>query len=399
MIAQSNVTHMIVGKDLDLLSASGTRDDLAVGQIGVFLVGSKTAKTDALASGDRFTIVYRNSKGVLIETPVIDYDTVKEKSAVEYTAPSQKVVAVGYNGTSGSIDVEDNNDYVFHIFFKDNSTTFAKGTPVKFAAYRSSDSATQVEIADGLAENFNKNFARENPKLIKAEVIVSASGAAITGTGDLTVKNGSKYVVAATDADAELTVGDYIRFGTNTSAPVYKVTAIDATNNIITLHMPYQGDSETVAEADANVVTSADAASANAGVLLTGLPITASFDPGIIRYDVVEFNVELKDDFGSTNIEELSAASVGAGTYWEVAQNEWFLKGNRGEPWRLGNYPKTVVLEATEGKVYDQISFNYVDYNARTVDRHVGSFGTVMIATEDEDSSTIHTDLKTVLGI
>jgi hypothetical protein len=399
MIAQSNVTHMLVGKDLDIAGTSDTRDNLSEGQIGVFLVGSNTAKTDALASGDKFTVAYKNAQGVVTETPVIEYDNIRNKSAVAYTAPTQRSRAIGYDGSSGSIDAINNNDYVAHLFWYDNSKTFGYGKPVKFAAYRSSDSATQVEIATGLASNFNKNFSREKPSIIKAEILLSDAGTAITGTGTLDVVNGSKYITAGTDADAVVSVGDYLRFGTSTSDPTYKVVAIDTTSEIITLNMPYQGDTETVAEASAEYVASADAASASAGVKLTALPLTESFDPGVIRYDVTEFTLELQEDFGSTTLSELSKPSVGSGTYWEVAQNQWFLKGNRGEPWRVGNYPKNVVLDATSGKTYDQIAFNYVDRNARTIDRQVGSYGTVMIATEDESGSTVHTDLKTVLGI
>jgi hypothetical protein len=407
MISQSNVTHMLVGKDTDLLTAAETRNDLAVGQIGVFLVGSKTAKTDALSAGDRFTVAYKNSKGVVVETPVIEYDYIKDKSAVTYTAPTQRSRAIGYNGTSGSIDAINNNEYVTHIFWRDNSKTFGRGIPVKFAAYYSSDSATQIEIADGLAVNFNKNFARENPPIIKAEILLSDAGAAVTGTGNLKVVNGSKYVQAISpdggttppNAGAVLSVGGYLRFGTATTDPVYKVTAIDTVNEIITLNMPYQGDSEVVAEASAEYIASAAAASAAAGVKLTALPLTDDFQAGVIRYDVTEFTIELKDEFGSTTLSELAAPSVGAGTYWEVAQNEWFLKGNRGEPFRVADYPVENVLEATSGKVYDQVTFSYVDKNARSIDSLVSSFGNVMIATEDESVSTVHTDLKTVLGL
>ena len=93
MIAQGNVTHMLVGKDLDMLANTGTRDSLATGQIGVFKVGSKTATgANALSAGDRVTIVTKNSAGVLVETPVIEYN-IKSKSAVDYAA-AQRVQLV-----------------------------------------------------------------------------------------------------------------------------------------------------------------------------------------------------------------------------------------------------------------------------------------------------------------
>lgn len=404
MIAQANVTHMLVGKDLNILANTSTRDDLAVGQIGVFLVGSTTAKTDALSAGQRYTIAFKNAKGVVIETPVITYGDEKSKVAVDYAAPAQQVSAIGFNGTSGSIAVSNSTNYVFHTFYKDSSKMFGgHGEPVKFAAYYSDASATQVEIASGLAENFNKNFAKENPKVIKAEVNINNAGAVITGTGNVTAVNGSKYLTAATDANAVVAIGDYIRLGTAAGAAVtdaaYKVVSFPSGGQYIEIDMPFQGASATYTEANCDYVAAATAASADCGVRLTALAMTSEFQAGVIRYDVTTFTIDLKDEFGSTTYTDVTKASKGSGSYWEVAQNEWFLKGNRGETWRVGRYPKDITLEATSGKTYDQISVEYKTSNSQTIDRKVDAFGSILIATEDASSGAIYASLKTVLGI
>jgi hypothetical protein len=417
MIGQSNVTHMLVGKDLNLLANTGKRANLATGQLGVFLVGSETAlgtgATD-LAAGDRFTIATKNSAGVIVETPVIEYNNIIAKTVAAYAAPAQRVRAIGYNGTSGSIDVIDSANYVAHIFFKDNSSTFAQCPPVKFGAYAASADATQAEIAAGLVNNFNKNFKRENPKLIKAEVLLSDAGVATSG-GTAAWVNGSKYVTiaesagAAADAGkydtdgATIVAGDYIRFGTATTAPCYLVTAITGggtASAILTLDTPYQGTSAaTKAANEMEVIVAADAAAANAGVLLTALATTASFQPGVIRYDFTEFDLQLGSEVGATTQSVVTNPSLGSGTYWEVAQNEWFLKGNRGEAWRVGSYPKDISLEATSGKTYNQISVSYATNNARTIDRTVASFGTVLLAIESPSAGAAYAQLVDVLNI
>ena len=400
MIGQSNVTHMLVGKDLNILGATSKRTDLAVGQIGVFLVGSQTARTTALTAGSRFQIVTKNSKGVIVQTPVIEYNGISGKFAVDYVAPVQESKVIGYNGASGAIVASNNANYVARIFYQDDSKDFGYGVPVKFASHLSSGSATQLEIANGLASNFIKNFKREEPKILKAEILSAAVGVAMTGTGTLTVVNGSKYAVASTAADAVATVGSYIRIGgTTTSTPVYKVVAIDTTNEIITFSTPYQGVSEVVTQANTLSITAVAGAGAAAGVKVTALPLTSSFNPGVIRYGVVHFDLELGSEFGATDTSSVSVGSHGSGSYWEIAQNEWFLKGNRGEAWRVGSYPKDLSLEATSGKTYDQISINYATYGAKTIDRNVGSFGSVMIAIEDASSGAVYASLKTVLGI
>jgi hypothetical protein len=405
MIAQSNVTHMLVGKDLNILANTGTRADLATGQIGVFKVGSKVAVgTSALSAGDRFTIATKNSKGVLVETPVIEYSNVSSKQAVDYAAATQASVAIGFNGTAGSIDDQNSTTYVSHIYWYDNSKTFGYGKPVKFATYLSGAAATQVEIAAGLTANFNKNFSRETPKLIKAEVLINNAGLALgTGVDTITLKNGSKYFTATNIDDATtnaaLAVGDYLRIGTAVTDPCYKVVAIDTVNNIGTLDTPYQGADYSALDPSFERIAAATAATSDAGVKLTALATTGSFQPGVIKYDVTNFEVELKSEFGSTNLTVLTNGNTGSGTYWEVAENEWFLKGNRGEAWRVGTYPKEISLEATSGKTYDQISISYATYGAKTIDRTVGSFGAVLIATEDASSGNIYASLKTVLGI
>ena len=407
MIAQSNVTTMLVGKDLNILANTGTRSDLATGQIGVFLVGKKTANgAGVLATGSRFTIATKNTKGVIVETPDIVYRNITSKNAVDYADSTQRTSTIGFNGTSGSIDAANSTDYVSHVFWYDNSKTFGYGKPVKFAAYRSSTSATVAEIAAGLTQNFNKNFARENPKLIKAEVLINSAGTIVpTGAGTIDFTNGSKYVKFNTDITnatgaAALKIGDYLKVATGTTVPAYKVVAIDTVGNIATLDTPYQGvTSLATVNATAKIVLAATAATAASGVKLTALPTTDDFQAGVIRYDITEFDLELQAGFGATDQSVLTTPSLGSGTYWEVAENEWFLKGNRGEAWRVGAYPKENILEATSGKTYDQISLSYATYGSRTLDRNTGSFGSVMIATEDANSGSVYASLKTALGI
>ncbi len=422
MIAQSNVTHMLVGKDDDIATSSETRDDLIVGQIGVFLAGSTVAKTDALSAGERYTIAYKNAKGVVIETPVITYGNEASKNADLYSAPVQQTSAIGYNGTTGSIAVSNSTNYVMHVFYKDSSKTFGgHGEPVKFAAYYSDASATQAEIATGLVENFNKNFAKENPQVLKAEILSADDGTvnAATAGADFThlqFTNGSKYVIGllagvpAKGSDEKIdtiVAGDYIRNGTATTVPVYKITAVtdgtgttpNGTPLIITLSEAYQGDDAITAVGSTEYSTAAEIAAADSGVKISALATTSEFQPGVIRYDVTTFTVDLKEEFGATDYTNLTAAFKGSGAYWDVAQTEWFLKGNRGETWRVGRYPKDITLDATSGKTYDYITVEYKTSDAKTIDRNLDAFGTILIATEDASAATPHDALKTVLGI
>lgn len=408
MIAQSNVTHMLVGKNIAILSAGATRDSLAIGQIGVFLAGSQGATASALAAGNKFTIAYRNAEGVVIETPVIEYNNVFNKSAVAYQAPTHQVLAIGFNGTDGKIDAKNNTDYVLHIFWSDNSANFSEITQVKFAAYASGASATQLEIANGLIKNLRKQFSREPIKPFIAELITSDAGDPIdTGVVGLKFTKGSKLVSVSTNGDIDaatpnsttaLAAGAYLRVGTEETDPVYKIASIDTTADTLLLEDAYQGESIELEDDEMLQVSATDVGAGDMGVKISALPISNGLQPGIFRYDQIRFDIQLKDSFGDTKLTEVVAPTKGSGSYGEVAEIQWFLKGNRGEPWRQGNYPKTVVLDATPGVSYDMISFDYVDYNARTLDRQVGSFGSVLIAAETGNQD-LDGSLKTVLGI
>lgn len=400
MIAQANVTHIFVGKDDDLATSSETRDSLIAGQIGVFKVGSTVATTSALSAGDRFTIVYKRVDGALIESPVISYSNIVSKDAESTpVAEAQGVRAVGFNGTAGSIDVANGEDYVLHYEWDDATKTTSRGKPTKFLAYRSSASATQVEIGAGLVANSVANNSKEKYPVVIADLLINNAGAAITGAPtSITVNKGSKTVAWTGTDPTNIAAGDYIRIGgTAVTNVCYPVASIDTAANTITLGYAYQGDSATVLIANVEVIVAATAATADAGVKLTGQVMP--FKAGKLKYAPVYFRFwKVGEGFGSTTVSEVTVPSKGKGTYKEVAEVEWFLRGNRGEAYRVADYPVDYTPDAISGKTYQQIVVAYKDLSTFTLDRDVASIGAVLIATENESASTVHTDLKTVLG-
>jgi len=404
MIAQANVSHIVIGKDDDLATSSETRADLIAGQIGVFLVGSLVAKTTALTAGQRFQIVYKRVDGAIIESPVIDYSNISQKNAVGTpVAEAQGVRALGFNGTSGSIDVANGEDYVVHYNWNDNTKTFGRGLPTKFLAYRSSSAATQIEIAGGIVENAVANNSREVYPVVVADLLINSAGLALgTGVDTITLNKGSK-LFTATDIDdatgnAALAVGDYLRIGTAVTDVCYEITAINTTTNTGTLAYAYQGANYAAVDTAFERVAAATAATADAGVTLTGQIMP--FKAGKLKYSPVFFKFwKIGEGFGATTVSEVTVPSKGVGTYKEVAEVEWFLRGNRGESYRIADYPVDYTPDAISGKTYQQITLSYKDLSTTTLDRDVASFGAVLIETEAESASTVHTDLKTALGI
>lgn len=501
MLGQKNKTHIVVGKDLALLTASQTRADLAAGKIGVFKNGSVNATVSALSAGDSFKIVYMNVDGKIIESPVYQYNHLKQKNAVNYVAGTEQKTYVGYNGTAGSITVANSDVYHIHLTRKDWSATWGEHGNIKLAAaYESDASATQTEIADALVTNASKTFQTEKRKsgvlvtkvgrinaatvtasndFVNAVKIVNneaklvgsaqitftgTSGTAnVTGVGGLTkvatfgdsladtaadfvtshedayaavgitITNPSGAIVLFTPANAytyfanpvvanatgdlagtvnqafeyatntDLAVGDYVRIGaTSTTATaltsnVYKVLAISG--NTATLDIPVVEATASIAAAGGyiEVIPAATAAAANWGLMFQSEAV--KFVPGMFKYQNVTFDVTLSEAFGSTLITDATAAYKGIGTYKEVAEVEWELRGNRGEGYKVASFPVSLNLNATSGKTYDLIYLHFEDDSTVRFDGKSTSFHSMLIATEDESSYTAHTTLKTVFGI
>ena len=426
MLGQKNITHVVVGKDTAPVAENATRAGMTVGQIGVFKAGSTTAinGTTDLAAGDRFKVVFKDVDGNLVESPLISYDNITAKNAVAYAADAEQKTYIGYNGTTGSIAVANSDEYYIHLDRKDSSKTWGEHTLYKLlAAYKSDATATQTEIADALVLNAVKNLAIEKMRSGRAVNQVGRINSATVVTandflGSATVVKGSKSFTVAESAGAaadagvyntaaNLVVGDYVRIGgvgagTALTSNVYKVTAISGLGTAlatVTVDIPILEASGTYVAAthDIEVIPAATATAANWGLMVESLPV--KFVPGLFKNQQVTFEVSLSEAFGNTLVTLNTAPSKGSGTYEEVAENEWFLSGNKGEPYRVADYPVSKNLNATSGKTYDTITLHYTNDNANDLNGKVHSWASLVIYTEDESTSTVHADLKDVFNI
>jgi len=405
MIAQSNITTMLVLKDLTYAGGK-LRSALAVGDLGIYLVGKATSENaGAIADGARYTLATKNVKGVIIETPILTNATEKAYK-VDYVAPTSQSLAIGFSG-SGTNDiavVATATDFVFHVYWKDNSKTFGYGQPVKFAAYRAAAGAKSSVVAGGLALNFNKNFSRETPKIIKADVLINHAGTAIGAAADTVVGAAGSKFVTVTDVGANSSViaiaaGDFFRNGTALTDPCYKVAAstVGITGGILTLEYPLN-EACNLLGTTSEFISVANAAAVACGVKLTALDLQTYFEPGIVAYDQTNFSVQLQSGFDGTSITNLTNSFVGSGSGKEVAQNEWFLQGNKGEPWRNGNYSKTVTLEASSTGTYNQTSINYGEVVSRTISGDTNAYGTVLISVPVPGAGNLYATLNTAVS-
>jgi len=421
MLGQVNKTHMVVVKDIAPLAETETRADLEVGQIGVFKNGVATAidGTTDLTAGDQFKVVFMDVDGNIVESPLYEYDLIKTKTAAVYAAGAEQLTYIGYNGTTGSITATNSDIYTIRVLRNDWSKTWGEHGFFKFAAsYESDASATQAEVADALVANMAKNFEEEKLKsgvevtrvgMINSAAVTAANG--FKNTQDVTVVNGVAAVTCTTDVTYEaaggatLVVGDYLRIGsvgggTALTSNVYKVTAIDGV--VVSLDRKVTEASGTYTAVDGTsdieVIPSATAVAADYGLSLQSRPV--KFVPGKFKYQNITFEVTLSDAFGSTLITEDTAAAKGVGTYKEVAEMEWECRNNGRDAHHLSDsYPVTENLNADSAKTYDMIVVHFENKNARRLQGYDYSFFSLVIASEDESTATVHTDLKDILNI
>ena len=363
----NNARHVQIAKKLartatlQVVDPSGA-NYLADGETAVTDESGRIVLTNATAAvaGKKIQVCQRSGDNIFW-SGVLDGSNLKSFLGGAPITAVEQVTNVGYNGTSGSIDTINNNEYLMRVIRYDNQSVFANKQMMKFGAYTSDAAATQQEVADGLAISLIANFKREPEKAIKFERLCDAAGVVATvATGTITFVNGSDLVATAGATPAtDYAVGGQIRFGTAVTDIVYTVKAVDNTAQTITLDTPYQGASGTLTAANQRKITPVQAAAAVCGLKLTGLPL--KFERGVFKYGKSRFEVTLSG-MGSTSLAFTTPASEGSGTYESVAEYEWFSsEGVHGKIERLGTPPPTFKQDAVAGIPYGTLYIEVSD--------------------------------------
>lgn len=348
-----NVDYALVGKGTSTTPPANDISDLADGQLGVFNSGGTAG---AITSGDKFVIALGGPNGkAKFVSEVIDPTQVELVTRRGYFAAVQQKNALGYNGTSGSIDdtLASGNLYFVDVYIQEYLTSNTDGRTIKHFQYSSVAGDTQADIASGLFTSAVNNYSREAEDYMLFEMLCDNAGVATTGTLD--VVKGSVTAVASVPGDFE--VGGFVRLGTATTDPVYRVDAISGNN--LTLNTKVQQATQQLAIAAAESITAALGAAANFGITMEGLEL--EWEIGKSQYKIVRWELGARD-FGTTTVTELANPFDGVGEYKQAADAEWFLRGFEGEYNREGfSTIYQSVINATAGVTYDITSLRFQD--------------------------------------
>lgn len=325
--SQKDINLFFIGADVNKGGATiATMND---GEIGIFTPAGARVTEATAATVDKFIIVKKTANsGVPLVSGVINKNNIKTAVRKVYAAAVNQVTYIGYNGSTGSIDVTNDNHYHVRVNLRQGLTSNHGGLYLKHAFYNSDASATQLEIASNLHTSLINEFSKEADKVIKTQMLCNDAGVATAGTVD--VVTGSKYIYASVPGDFE--VGGLVRLGTATTAPVYKVESITGSN--IKLNAPVTETSAQYAIAAAEGVTAALAAAASYGLKLTTVP--SAYKVGKLENDLRAETFEVTLEGFDTTVLSTTAGNSGTGTERQVKSMEWFFQGNEGNIYRMG---------------------------------------------------------------
>lgn len=323
-------------RDIQLLfigqAATKTTTDIASmnsGEIGIFTPAGVMLTEATAATTDKFIIVKKTpNSGIPLVSGIINKNDIVSAVRKVYVASTEQVSYIGYNGTSGSISVINDNNYHVRISLRQPWTSNHGGLYLKHGFYTSDTSASEYEVASNLLVSLVNEFSKEPDRLVKVEMLSDDAGAAIGGAETLTAVYGSQWVESSGTSHG-LVAGDVVRIGgTTVATPVYVVTEVSGAN--IKLASRYQGTTGSgLAAEELTALTGAF------GLKLTG--IQAPHRTGKLHSDLrpLIFDVTL-ENFGTTTYVVATAATAGTGTERQIKELEFFCQGNEGDFYRIG---------------------------------------------------------------
>lgn len=369
------------------LNSAAFQASTNVGEIGIFSKeGTRLTESSAATATEFVIAVSRGASLPPLVSDVIVKSSLSDVSRKVYAAATEQSLAIGYNGTSGSI--LDTATFAGEVYtLKMILQQYLSGSDderIKRGDYKSLTTDGQAEVALGVAKSVNLNMVREvknsagDPPVV-AKAICNAAVTAANGTKsgqEVIVTKGTDQLLFETDltytaaGSSTLVVGDYLRIGsvgggTALSSSVYQVKSISGL--VVTVDRVIIEASGTYDDAggtsDIEVIPNATGQAANWGIVLTGQPV--AFNASKKRYAKVRFSLQPNSAFGSTVVSVLTNASEGVGTYEAVAELENYLQGYKGEQYEMGepnlfdSSDLRLASASVAGGGYDIITLNH----------------------------------------
>lgn len=346
---QNTIMDVLVGGNVSGTAIASITNDLAnLAEGQVIAVGMRASTgteevlptTATAATYPSIRLVAMNNSALIYSARIFAKDVNTFKGIDGVAGTTEQSTAIGYNGTTGSLDTTA-TEYLLTYVGDWDDMQWSQQKYRKVYDYFTL-SPTQQSIAQNVSANFNLDQFRSNMQgvapQVKCEVLCDGTAADWTSAGTATVVNGSNIVTLdATSVNAQA-LGAILRLGSTgsgvgTTVPVYIVTGLPSTDSTLTstqlrIHTYFQGASAVLdaTSGDAGIVATAT----NWGMKFTGLPLTWGIPPySDFKFNKCTFHFDLKG-YGDSTVSQLTTATRGQGDYREVAEFEYFAQGNEG---------------------------------------------------------------------
>lgn len=332
MINEKNASYFYVADVVNGIADEASYEGMSAKSLAVVRCTDNLNEESALSGTPtvRVRIVQKKADGTYVFSPTFTYADIVAKSKQAYVAPAEQVSYWGYNAATNTVGfgtIATGTTYTLHFVLNHTRNMYNNAPQIKTVPYKAT-STSQSLMARGLLESFLRQFEREPSRTIKAERINSGAqldAVAAGGAATAAVVYGSKVITMSSDQSTTILVGSILRLGTSGAgtAPCYVVTAVAAGGLLVTLDVPYQGDSN--ATFPANQIETVT--EGNWGIKFTGVaqpaldPISESTVNQKVYFDIIS------DDFVSSTLGTLTeykatAMSAGSGSYDQVAYRE-----------------------------------------------------------------------------
>ena len=346
---------------------------LAEGEVVVTDEGNVILDSTTVLTADKIKIIMGRGAGVpMVESKVLTPAELSGYNIKRYEPKVNEVAYVGFNGTTGAIDVKNNFLYMVPVSFNTlmMQETSSLYQPMYFT-YESDSTATQEKIATNLYKNALAINSRWTRPVLLIELVNSGARTAPGSAGTLTFTKGSNVVVgsAATAIDAPVAIGDYISSGTASTSPVYKVVGIQGNNLII--DVPYQGASTGPIAATGNLLI-ANASLGDFGIKVTGVNQAYALDSR--GPSVISFQIGCTDSDTPTSI--ATGPFLGFGTYELMREQEALSWRAQGLMFNYTEFPPMAVPTNLNPSAlgYSVVSLNWKNITHSTPDyTHIGT--------------------------
>ncbi len=278
------------------------------GEIGLY---DKTGTTLYVATPPAGTEVMfvQKQNGNVKRTQPIPWNNLAKVVKTDYSAAVKQVSIVGYNGTSGSMNISIVGGLQEFVASARETTPANQPFPVtEGRAIVRSGTPSDYYIANKIVSDIQgeKDYERNSDdNFIIADIIYDAVATAVTA-GTIGVLNGSSVFTTSVDMTTDFVVGDYVII----LGSVYQVVASTATQ--VTLDRAYAGGSNGALATAANVLSdvAADVEAAQVGIRFTG------------RDELVHFEISVSEDLADATLTNTVPWVQGSGEAWQVASME-----------------------------------------------------------------------------